>query len=327
MIQLAEMRPADLASVFALVQRIDPYGVPHCEWLRAHTFGDETCAPDLLLLAKKETETVGFCFACLRGDRGVVKLFGVEKGMRRQGIGDVLLDAIETRLRERDARAVAVEGASPNFFLPGVSLEHTDAICFLLKRGYETDRVSRVDMDVDLAQADLDTSAAEALLLQKGIVIRRAQADEVAATADMALAHFSDAWRYEVSDTINYAPIPLFIALHEGRVVGFAAYDVGGPTRFGPTGTDPHYREQGIGAALLKLCLRDIRDRGDRIAEIGWAGPIGFYARAVGARLGRAYWCFHKPLHDLCFPVSAPEPPGHEDGADQVPDSHAQPDA
>lgn len=298
MIQLVEMRPADVADVFALVQRVEPYGVPHPEWLRARTFGDPTCSADLLLLAEEGGQKLGYCLACLRGDRGVVKLFGVEQGMRRRGIGDALFDALEARLREKGAGEAAVEGAAPNYFLPGVPLEHIDAISFLLKRGYQTDRTSRVDLDVDLRLADLDTAAAEARLQEKGIVIRRAQPDEVAMAAEMARVRFSEAWRLEVADAINYAPIPLFIALHEGRVVSFAAYDVGGPTRFGPTGTEPDYREQGIGGALLKLCLRDIWDRGDPVAEIGWAGPIGFYARAVGAHIGRAYWCFRKWLPD-----------------------------
>jgi len=305
MTQVTEMKPSDLGEVFALVRRIDAMAAPNEGWLRARTFGDATCLPKLLLLAQEGSRVVGYCFACLRGDRGVVKLFGVEGSMRRRGIGDALFDAVEARLREEGAREVAVEGAAPNLFLPGVSLEHTDAICFLLRRGYQTDRTCRVDMDVDLAQANLDTGDAESRLLAKGIAIRRAGPEDLSATADMALKHFSEAWRCEVLDAGNYAPMPLFIALHEGRVVSFAAYDVSGPARFGPTGTDPFYREQGIGGVLLKLCLRDIRDRGDPVAEIGWAGPLGFYARAVGARICRAYWCFEKPLRDATVDGSA----------------------
>jgi len=296
MMQLVEMKPGDVEEVSALAQRVDRYGVPNAEWLRSRTIGDPTCAPDLLLLARSGRQTVGYCFACVREERGIIKLFGVDSAVRRQGIGDKLFDEMEARLATRGVKEVAVEGASPNFFLPGVSLEKTEAIAFLLNRGYQTDRVSRVDMAVDLSAADLDTSDAETRLKDRGIVIRRAQPSDVEAAAHMALAHFSDAWRYEVADAIHYAPIPLFIALQEGRVLGFAAYDVTGPARFGPTGTDPAHREQGIGGVLLKLCMRDIRDRGDRVAEIGWAGPLGFYARAVGARISRAYWCFSKSV-------------------------------
>ncbi len=32
------------------------------------------------------------------------------------------------------------------------------------------------------------------------------------------------------------------------------------------------------------------------VAAIGWAGPIGYYARAVGARIHRVYWSFAKAL-------------------------------
>jgi hypothetical protein len=30
--------------------------------------------------------------------------------------------------------------------------------------------------------------------------------------------------------------------------------------------------------------------------EIMWTGPLSFYARAIGATIGRAFWTFHKTL-------------------------------
>jgi len=47
---------------------------------------------------------------------------------------------------------------------------------------------------------------------------------------------------------------------------------------------------------LLRLCLRDLRDQGWQDAEISWAGPVDYYARAIGAVVHKAYWVFTKQL-------------------------------
>jgi hypothetical protein len=39
------------------------------------------------------------------------------------------------------------------------------------------------------------------------------------------------------------------------------------------------------------------RNRADDVAiQIGWAGPIGFYSKTVGARLERIFWLFTERL-------------------------------
>jgi mycothiol synthase len=86
------------------------------------------------------------------------------------------------------------------------------------------------------------------------------------------------------------------VALDGDRVVSFAAYDVTGLGRFGPTGTHPDYRQRGIGGTLLKLCLHSLRERGDPMAEIIWVGPVAYYARTVSARISRVFWNFNKGL-------------------------------
>lgn len=289
-----------LGDVLALARRLD-LGVRLDEaWLRRLTLDDPTCPPELLLVAEADGSLVGFCFAALREARGVVKVFGVAERRRREGIGTALFDALEERLSALNATEVRVEAVAPNYLLPGVELTHTDAIAFLSCRGYQTDRNSRIDMAVYLHRVDLDTRDVARRLGAEGIVIKRADREEISATATMARETFSANWETEVSEAARFDPPPLFIARdgdrEGGRIVSFAAYDVTGPARFGPTGTDPAYRRRGIGGVLLKECLRSLRDRGEVVAEIGWAGPIGFYARAVDARIHRAYWGFSKAL-------------------------------
>lgn len=290
-----------LGDVLALARRLDLGVRLDAAWLRRLTLDDPTCPPELLLVAEASGSPAGICFGALREGRGVVKVFGVDERRRREGIATALFDALEERLCSLGANQVLVEGVAPSYMLPGVELTHTDAIAFLLNRGYQTDRNGRVDMAVHLHRLDLDTGETATRLGAEGIAIRRAERDEVDAVAAMAGETFSAAWRAEVSAAAWFDPPPLFIAREggcppNGRVVAFAVYDVTGPARFGPTGTDPAYRRRGIGGALLKECLRSLRDRGEAVAEIGWAGPLAFYARAVNARIHRVYWGFSKAL-------------------------------
>jgi hypothetical protein len=55
-------------------------------------------------------------------------------------------------------------------------------------------------------------------------------------------------------------------------------------------------RGLGIGSVLLKCCLQDWQRAGMEKCEIMWAGPLSFYARSVGATMGRAFWTFHKTI-------------------------------
>jgi GNAT superfamily N-acetyltransferase len=61
-------------------------------------------------------------------------------------------------------------------------------------------------------------------------------------------------------------------------------------------GTAESARGLGIGAVLLRRCLRDLRSTGARSAEIGWVGPKRFYSLAVGAAVGRVFWQYGRDL-------------------------------
>ena len=56
------------------------------------------------------------------------------------------------------------------------------------------------------------------------------------------------------------------------------------------------WRGRGLGSCLLKLSMGALRERGETSADIGWVGPLPFYARCVDARITRAYWRFDKTL-------------------------------
>jgi GNAT superfamily N-acetyltransferase len=293
---LASLNAADLPAVWDLLRDVGRSPRLSPEWLAHCTLGDPTSYPELRLLAWEDGALVGLCLACLRGGEGVVKFFAVREGQRRLGLATRLFGDLEARLRARGVTQIAVKAVAPNYLAPGVDITYTDAVCFLLNHGFKTDRNAIVDMTVDLAHADLDTHQAEHSLAQEGIVLRRAQAREVPAVAAFAAAEFSMDWQLELAEAQDYHPVPLFVAMRGDEVLSFAAIDVTGPARFGPTGTRKDLRGRGLGGALLRLSLRALRDRGEATADIGWVGPLAFYARTVGAQITRAFWRFEKTL-------------------------------
>lgn len=123
-----------------------------------------------------------------------------------------------------------------------------------------------------------------------GIVIRRANPFEMTRVSEFICRHFAQSWADEVDTTFARQPLPCFLALEGGRIVGFAAYDATRKAFFGPTGVDPAVRGGGIGRALLIEALWGLHDLGYAYGIIGAAGPVAFYEKAVGARAIEGSW-------------------------------------
>jgi GNAT superfamily N-acetyltransferase len=115
-----------------------------------------------------------------------------------------------------------------------------------------------------------------------GIVVKRAIAPDRNAVVDWARTHFSSSVS-EIETAFAQVPAACFIALHDGRVVGFACYDVTARNFFGPEGVDAAMRGKGIGRALLLSALHAQRTAGYAYAIIGGVGPAAFYEKCVGA--------------------------------------------
>lgn len=140
------------------------------------------------------------------------------------------------------------------------------------------------DMLVNLLKlAPVEPAISE--LGQAGVIIRRAMPHEMTPVREFVLKNFEAGWADEI--TVGYAnkPVSVFIAIREGRVVGFGAYECTRRGFFGPTGVATSERGQGVGRALLLACLWGLREMGYAYGIIGGVGPVEFYERAVGATL------------------------------------------
>ena len=126
----------------------------------------------------------------------------------------------------------------------------------------------------------LPTALDEALRL--GISVRRALAPEVAALVAWTQEYFPGS-AAEVGIACGRMPISCFIAVREGRIIGFACYDATARNFFGPEAVVEAERGRGVGRALLLASLHAQLEQGYAYSIVGGVGPAEFYARTVGA--------------------------------------------
>ena len=285
---------------------------PFCRWFNAlpnnnvwtessvcsRTIHDPSYDPQLMVALERDGIPVGFLLASIANDTGWVRAFLVHPEYQRMGLGTAMFDTVEGRLARRGVQEVNVGWSLPRYFLPGIDISYTPAIVFLDRRGYHTNRETRVNMQVRLDRCDLNTASEQVHLAQQGITVRRAQLSDVAGITDLCARNQSPGWAVETLAGLDSSPPTVFVAECEGQVRAFATHSVCGPIHFGPMLTDPELQGQGVGTVLLKCCLADWQRVGVSRCEIVWAGPVSFYARAVHATICKGFWTFHRMLDE-----------------------------
>ena len=138
------------------------------------------------------------------------------------------------------------------------------------------------DMLVQLLKLEQLTPTLETMR-DNGVIIRRAQPWEISAVREFVVKEFTVGWADEISVGYCRQPVSVFIAIREGKVIGFAGYECTRRSYFGPTGVAANERKKGIGKALLLAALHGLRDMGYVYGIIGSAEVPDFYAGAVSA--------------------------------------------
>jgi GNAT superfamily N-acetyltransferase len=124
-----------------------------------------------------------------------------------------------------------------------------------------------------------------AAMTAQGITLRRGIAPEKHMVLLWVREHFSEYWVSECDVAFTRQPPSIWLATHEGQLVGFGCYDTTTLGFFGPTGVSEAMRGRGVGKALLIACLHAMRNIGYGYAIIGGVGPVDFYERIVGAQV------------------------------------------
>ena len=120
-------------------------------------------------------------------------------------------------------------------------------------------------------------------LKEEGVEIKRAIGPEKTAVAAWVLANFSKVWASEADVAFSQNPPGIFIAVKNGVILGFACYDATARGFFGPIGVAQEERAGGLGKGLLLRTLEAMREAGYGYAIVGWAGPVDFFKKTVGA--------------------------------------------
>ncbi len=120
-------------------------------------------------------------------------------------------------------------------------------------------------------------------LADSGIVVRRALASEKAIVVRWVSEQFTSAWSSECEIAFSRQPIACTIALREDMLLGFCCHGVICPDFLGPLGVIPEWRKHNVGKAVLLASLNALRAQGYAYAIIGWAGPVAFFEKSVGA--------------------------------------------
>lgn len=247
-----------------------------------------------------------------RGPIGGIRWFGVHPDWRKQGLGKQLLEESCARLKAAGAASVDLAATPPFYIRPGVDLRQTDTIVWFLRRGF-SHVGTNLDMTADLSQAALPPAEEVFAPLPGGYRIRRATAADREPFARYCLSEWTENWKNEAGQGLDHDPVSLFLAVKLGssegaetgaepapgeeEIVGFASYETNQCLgSFGPTGVTPSHRGHRLGRLLLFATLIDLKALGRPVAEIGWIGPIEFYRRAAGARIGPIYSALRRAL-------------------------------
>jgi predicted N-acetyltransferase YhbS len=212
-------------------------------------------------------------------------------------VGASLLASMEELLAGRGAATIVLAGNPPVYLWPGVDARYTAMTCLAARAGYKR-YADEVDMAVHLPTTDLECGPDIGRLAAAGLTVRRAERTESERLVGWLRAGpwGQSTWPEEAAATLTRQPAGCHVACRGAEYVGFACHGSVRRGWFGPMGTLPLERGQGIGSILLRCCLSDMRTAGQQVARIGWVGPIQFYARVVGARIERVYWLYRKIL-------------------------------
>ncbi len=116
-----------------------------------------------------------------------------------------------------------------------------------------------------------------------GAVVRKPIGPEHGALARWVGESFGASWASEVQVALANRPVSVWIATRDTTLLGFACFDATGRGLFGPIGVADAARGRGLGAALLRACLLDMRSAGYAYAIAGGVGAPAFFRRVAAA--------------------------------------------
>lgn len=138
-------------------------------------------------------------------------------------------------------------------------------------------------MDLLVKLYDVIKIDEEKFLKDKDVVIKRPIGPEKEVVVDWVKKNFTPGWASECDVALSKTPPTCFIAVKNSKIIGFACYDATIKNFFGPIGVKESERKTGVGKVLMIKTLKQMYFDGYAYAIIGWAGPVDFFKKTVGA--------------------------------------------
>ena len=273
---------------------------------------DENFNPDLFLIALNDEKVLGFCYGIrrkipylergLEENRGWIVIMGVLPEYQNQGIGTLLCDEVERRLKNMGTKEITLCAYSPNYFFPGIDKRYQNAIAFFEKRNYIY-RAESVSMQRSLWDYHMAEQYKEKIvsLAKDGIHIIRYNDEYMLPLLDYLLKNFGAGWKRnaliamqkkEANDTI------LLVVDEHHEILGFCMRKIdGNDARFGPFGVSEHLRSKGIGGVLFEYMMQEMKQKGIYYLYFLWTDGAAqrFYERH-GVKVYRTYQLYRKEV-------------------------------
>lgn len=273
---------------------------------------DENFNPDLFLLALNQEKVVGFCYGVrrkipylergLEENRGWIVIMGVLPEYQNQGIGTMLCDEVEKRLKDMGTKEITLCAYSPNYFFPGIDKRYQQAISFFENRNY-VNRAESVSMQRSLWDYHMADQYKEKLasLEKDGIHIIRYNDEYMLPLLNYLLENFGAGWKRnaliamqkkEAEDTI------LLVVDEQKNILGFCMRKIdGNDARFGPFGVSEHLRSKGIGGVLFEYMMQEMKQKGIYYLYFLWTDGAAqrFYERH-DVKVYRTYQLYRKEV-------------------------------
>jgi mycothiol synthase len=239
--------------------------------------------------AWQDEELVGV--AAVSGNR--LRVLAVRPERRGRGAGSALVEACVSYARSAGGTTLRTLDQPGNYLAPGIDVRNVEAIAWLERRGWR--RHGELRSNVRIAVRDnprvsgLRAGELAERARARGYEVRRAHRNE-ADLLDAVGSEFGGAWPFEIGRALDAELPGVHVAWKDGAYCAFAAHD--GNNRglgwFGPTGTWPAHRGQGLGEALLLACLVDVAADHAQ-CEVAWIGPRPFYDKVAGIAEDRSF--------------------------------------
>lgn len=256
---MRDLVPGDLNEIQRLLRRSNesPYDASRVAMEKC--FGEGASGPPRARGIVDGGELRGMVVTC----GAAIRLIAVDRGMRRRGLGTMLLN---------DAVASIVGAEAGNYFTPGIVDADRGTIRFFESHGFrQTTETHNLEVVLDRTPAS-------------GAAIRVTLQDKERVLAFIG-SHFGRIWRFEAARAFDNDPPTMFVVEVDGTIAGFSAHEANnrGLASFGPTGVAESHRGRGLGRELLLASLADLRRLGYTRATIPWTDAIEFYRKSCGA--------------------------------------------